>query len=57
MIEFLAQTFVTFIEFGVGKDFDTHTLQDPIIGFVYGNKGLMYDLSLEGSKFWRIDKN
>jgi lipid-binding SYLF domain-containing protein len=48
---------VTFIEFGVGKDFNTHTLQDPIIGFVYGNKGLMYDLSLEGSKFWRIDKS
>jgi lipid-binding SYLF domain-containing protein len=40
----------------VGKEIDTHTFKDPIIGFVFGNKGLMYDLSLEGSKFWKIQK-
>ncbi len=47
---------VAIVEFGVGKDITTTNVKDPIIGFVYGNKGLMYDLSLEGSKFWKIDK-
>lgn len=47
---------VAIVQFGVGKKIDTHTIQDPIIGFVFGNKGLMYDLSLEGSKFWKIQK-
>ncbi|MDH3643427.1 MAG: YSC84-related protein [Gammaproteobacteria bacterium] len=47
---------VAIVQFGVGKEFDTHNVKDPIIGFVFGNKGLMYDLSLEGSKFWKIQK-
>jgi len=47
---------VAIVQFGVGKKVDTHSLKDPIIGFVFGNKGLMYDLSLEGSKFWKIQK-
>lgn len=47
---------VAIIKFGVGKQVDTHTARDPIIGFIFGNKGLMYDLSLEGSKFWKIQK-
>lgn len=47
---------VALIEFGVGDSFNTNTGREPIIGFVYGNKGLMYDLSLEGSKYWRINK-
>ncbi len=47
---------VALIEFGVGKDFDTTNIKDPIIGFVFGNKGLMYNLSLEGSKLTKIKK-
>jgi len=47
---------VAIVEFGVGKTIDTNNIKDPIIGFVFGNKGLMYDLSLEGSKYWRINK-
>jgi lipid-binding SYLF domain-containing protein len=47
---------VAIVQFGVGKEIDTHNITDPIIGFVFGNKGLMYDLSLEGSKFWKIQK-
>ena len=47
---------VALIEFGVGKDFDTTNIKDPIIGFVFGNKGLMYNLSLEGSKLTKINK-
>ena len=47
---------VALIEFGVGDSINTNSGRNPIIGFVYGNKGLMYDLSLEGTKYWRIDK-
>ena len=27
---------------------------DPIVGFVFGNKGLMFNLTLEGSKFTKL---
>ncbi len=47
---------VALIEFGVGDSVNTNSGREPIVGFVYGNKGLMYDLSLEGSKYWRINK-
>lgn len=47
---------VAVVEFGVGGDISTSSGQEPIVGFVFGNKGLMYNLSLEGSKFWKIDK-
>jgi lipid-binding SYLF domain-containing protein len=47
---------VAVVKFGVGKEIDTHNVRDPIIGFVFGNQGLMYDLSLEGTKFWKINK-
>jgi len=41
---------------GAGEQISSHTLQSPIVGFVYGNMGLMYNLSLEGTKYWRIDR-
>ena len=47
---------VALIEFGAGKDFDTTTIQEPIIGFIFGNKGLMYNLNFEGTKITRISK-
>ena len=47
---------IAVVEFGVGKEIDTNSMRDPIIGFVFSNKGLMYNLSLEGSKFWKIEK-
>ncbi len=47
---------VALVEFGVGKEFDTTNIKEPVIGFVFGNKGLMYNLSLEGSKISRITK-
>lgn len=45
---------VAIANFGAGKDLDSNTLKQPVIGFIFSNKGLMYDLSLEGSKFTRI---
>ena len=48
---------IAIVEFGMGETFDTNSVQDPIIAFVFNNKGLMYNLSLEGSKFWKINKS
>ncbi len=48
---------IAIVEFGVGEELDTNSIQDPIIAFVFNNKGLMYNLSLEGSKFWKINKS
>ncbi|MGD8998986.1 MAG: YSC84-related protein [Granulosicoccaceae bacterium] len=47
---------VALIKLGAGGSIDTTNIRDPIIGFVFGNKGLMYNLTLEGSKFTRLDK-
>ena len=46
---------VALVEVGTGGSIDTSNLQDPIVGFVMSNKGLMYNLSLEGSKMTRIE--
>ena len=47
---------VALIELGTGGSIDTTNIKDPIVGFVFGNKGLMYNLTLEGSKFTKIVK-
>ena len=31
-------------------------IQDPIVGFVLDNKGLMYNLTLEGTKITKLKK-
>jgi lipid-binding SYLF domain-containing protein len=41
---------------GAGGEIDTETAKKPIIGFIYSNKGLMYNLTFEGSKITEIDK-
>jgi lipid-binding SYLF domain-containing protein len=46
---------ITVITFGVGKEVDTHSARNPIVAFVFDSRGLMYNLSLEGAKFWKID--
>lgn len=47
---------VAIVEWGLGEDINTIDIEDPIIGFVFSNKGLMYNLTLEGSKFTKIVK-
>lgn len=47
---------VAVVEFGAGKDINTINIKDPIVGFVFGNKGLMINLTLEGSKFTKIKR-
>jgi lipid-binding SYLF domain-containing protein len=47
---------VALVDIGAGKAVDTTNIQDPVIGFIFGQKGLMYNLTLEGAKFTRLDK-
>jgi lipid-binding SYLF domain-containing protein len=47
---------VALVDIGVGKTVDTTNIKDPVIGFVFGQKGLMYNLTLEGSKFTKLQK-
>jgi len=46
---------IAVIAFGAGNSIDTDNIQQPIIGFVFDDKGLMFDLSLKGNKYWKID--
>lgn len=46
---------VVLAKVGAGGSLDTTKLKEPIVGFVYGQKGLMADISLEGLKFTKID--
>lgn len=41
---------------GAGGAIDSETAKQPIIGFIFSGKGLMYNLTFEGSKITRIDK-
>ena len=47
---------VALIDVGVGKSIDTQNVKDPVVGFIFGSKGLMYNLTLEGTKFTKLDK-
>jgi len=47
---------VALIKVGAGGSVDTANIKAPIVGFVYGQKGLMYNLTLEGSKFTKLKK-
>ena len=45
---------VTLVKVGAAGTIDTTNIKDPVVGFVFGNKGLMADLSLKGSKYTKI---
>ncbi len=45
---------VAVVTVGAGGTVDTANINQPIVAFVFNNKGLMYNLSLEGSKISRI---
>lgn len=48
---------IALVDVGVGKTIDTNNIKDPVVGFIYGSKGLMYNLTFEGSKFSKLDKS
>jgi lipid-binding SYLF domain-containing protein len=47
---------VALISLGMGDSLDTTNVKDPIVAFVFGQKGLMYNLTLEGSKFSKLKR-
>ena len=47
---------VAIIAIGAGGAIDTNSITKPVIGFIFDQKGLMYNLTLEGSKISRISR-
>ena len=47
---------IALITVGAGGSIDTDRITSPVIGFILDNKGLMYNLTLEGSKISRISR-
>ncbi len=47
---------VAIITLGVGASVDTNKLTNPVVGFILDPKGLMYNLTLEGSKITQISR-
>ena len=47
---------VALINLGMGDSLDTINVEDPIVAFIFGQKGLMYNLTLEGSKFSKLER-
>lgn len=45
---------IALIRVGAGGAINTSTIQQPIIGFVFGQKGFMGNLTLEGTKISKI---
>ena len=45
---------VALVTLGAGGTINTRNVQEPVVGFVFSNKGLMYNLSFAGAKITRI---
>ena len=45
---------ITFIDKGKEKSIDTTNIKDPIVGFLFGQRGLMADITIEGAKFTKL---
>lgn len=47
---------IALVAVGAGGEMDTAKYKEPILGFIIGQKGLMYNLTLEGAKFSKLKK-
>jgi lipid-binding SYLF domain-containing protein len=47
---------VTLIDEGSSRDIDTLIDKEPVVAFAFGHRGLMGDLSVEGSKIGKIER-
>ncbi len=45
---------IALIDVGDGSTLTSDTVKDPIVYFTFDNRGLMFNLSLEGTKFAKI---
>lgn len=51
-----ADASVAIVTVGIGGSIDSNKITSPVVGFILDPKGLMYNLTLEGSKISRIDR-
>jgi len=47
---------VTVVNLGADESLDTKKFNQPIVGFVFGQKGLMAGVTIDGSKFTKMKK-
>ena len=47
---------VALITVGAGGSVDSDRIANPVVGFIFDGKGLMYNLTLEGTKISRISR-
>ena len=47
---------VVFVDIGTGGGVSTSTIRQPIIGFIFNQKGFMGNLTIEGSKLSKINR-
>jgi lipid-binding SYLF domain-containing protein len=47
---------VAVITVGAGASVDSDRIANPVVGFIFDNKGLMYNLTLEGTKITRTSR-
>ena len=46
---------VAVLKTGASGEIDTTNIADPVVGFVFGEEGLMADATIEGSKYTKLD--
>jgi lipid-binding SYLF domain-containing protein len=47
---------IAMVTVGTGGTIDTNSYKDPIVAFIFNNKGLMANLTLEGAKFTKLER-
>jgi lipid-binding SYLF domain-containing protein len=47
---------IAIIRLGIGESIDTNKITSPVVGFILDPKGLMYNLTLEGTKISLISR-
>ncbi len=45
---------IALIEFGAAEEISSNSIKEPVVGFIFSNRGLMYNLTFEGSKMTEI---
>jgi len=46
---------VAVLEAGASGEIDTTNIAEPVVGYVFGEEGLMADATIEGSKYTKLD--
>jgi lipid-binding SYLF domain-containing protein len=46
---------VAVLQSGASGKLDTTNIHDPVVGYVFGEEGLMADAAIEGSKYTKLD--